>query len=510
MRKLVILAALSLTAALFAQEAQEVEEVEQIDESVVEAEEVEAVEEAAPAPKPKHTPAVAKAEAAPAVVAEVKEVKEEKKSEYPKIKQSGGVNITPRIEVGRETDANGEKFDGTVPQNRRFMFTWGYKLNVAVNEKLDLTFRLSDPWGETFGAEIYGSGTNPRMNTNIKDDVIGGLLGVALPNAYFTWKPLDVLYFSGGLLNVASNTALDLQAAYTRRDPTRAFGNEYGNSLAGFDFTVPVNKTVKVFATAGIANPTFNNKLQVAGKGVLETSKTAAKEEKVLGAYSDGRIIVGADLSFADKMISVKPNVNIMTTGKTFVLNEEKTTTDKEVWEEVSRGLLISEGVDINVKITKQLSVNVNGGALHHNAEKVALYEYSEHIVVKDTTTGTTRNNKGNYLMTTAGIEPVFTFGGENGKLFTARVKYAIDYLKNKSDDSLRVNMSKEAAYGHHVDARFGVAVNEKLSITPRLRYWRSDATKYYDRAFNEKYNDPDNKSARSFFRWEIGFAASF
>ncbi|MCL1946940.1 MAG: hypothetical protein FWF51_07320 [Chitinivibrionia bacterium] len=508
MRKLVILAALSLTAALFAQEAQEVEEVEQIDESV---EEVEAVEEAAPAPK--HTPAVAKVEAAPAVVAEVKEVKEEKKSEYPKIKQSGGVNITPRIEVGRQTDEKGEKFDGMVPQNRRFMFTWGYKLNVAVNEQLDLTFRLSDPWGETFGATIYGSGNSFRMNSSSS-----GLLGVALPNAYFTWKPLDVLYFSGGLLNVASNTALDLQAAYTRKDPTRAFGNEYGNSLAGFDFTVPVSKTVKVFATAGIANQFSTHYYRLQGYVVYNGDTLAVKD--TLGAYSDGRIIVGADLSFADKMITVKPNVNIMTTGKTLIPFVEKVKDEnddeKDVLKakEVYRGLLISEGIDVNVKITKQLSVNVNGGALHHKVEDVA----PDTAIAK-------HNARGNYLMATGGIEPVYTFGGENGKLFTARVKYAIDRLKNNADDSIRV--SKEVALGHHVDARFGVAVNEKFSITPRLRYWNSDAKTYYDRALSKTstytYTNKDgkkeeekvpygskNESAFSFFRWEIGFAASF
>ncbi|MCL2845452.1 MAG: hypothetical protein FWE23_08390 [Chitinivibrionia bacterium] len=379
---------------------------------------------------------------------------------FPRIRHSGGVGFTPRMETIGRWDADGKKEDiAADPNFRRFMFTWQYRLSVAVNEQLDLTFRLTDPSANA-GFEVFGSGVGSGATSM-------DLVTPRLANASFTWKPASNFHFSGGLLDVASNTALDIHATYVRRNPTMNFFNTYGNSLAGFDFSFPVNPTTRLFATVGIADNPMRQTVQVGA-------------EDTIGAHNNARIILGADLAFNERKTTVRPALNIITAGRTL---------DGE-GKEVSNGAVLSQGVDLGFRIAPQFSLNANVGALQDVAS-----DFDKKIV-----------------MATGGIEPVITFGGENNRLFTARVRYALEVLSNNSDNA----PSDEKAVVNFIDARFAIAVNPRLSITPRFRHWTGNGVHgataanggWYNRAF-ENYGD-DNDIKRSFSRFEIGFASSF
>jgi hypothetical protein len=373
--------------------------------------------------------------------------------------------------------------DDVVPphqiNHRRLMMTWQYRLSVAVNEQLDLTFRLTDPSGNA-GQEVFGSGAGSG-ETSID------LLTPRLANASFTWKPSSNFHFSGGLLDVASNTALDIHASYVRRNPTLNFFNTYGNSLAGIDFSFPVNPTTRLFATAGVANRMFavNSNLLVTG------------DNDTIKPYNDGRIIVGANLAFAERKVTMTPVLNIMTTGKTsgnvartvlIADNETGVVTESVVItrgnDVVSRGATLSQGLDMGFRLASQFNLNANFGALQHNTEDVDSNKIS---------------------MITFGIEPVVTFGGENNRLFTARVRYAMEVLNNNGEGV----KNDESANVHFVDARFGIAVNPRLSITPRVRHWSANHNNWYGRGL-ARGDISSDKSSRSLTRLEVGFASSF
>ena len=270
---------------------------------------------------------------------------EKKKNDYPKFKQSGSVSFNPRLEVLSRTDANGTDLE-YIPVHRRLMFAWAYRLNIAVNERLDIYFRLSDPQAESGNTEIWGPGSGRNFSDFLK---------ITLPNAYFTWKPIEIFNFSAGLLNVIANTALNLDAAWTTKNPTRNFSNEYGNSLAGISVSFPVSSALKIFTTAGITDNTYANIYQYS-------------ETDTVAPYSSARVVLGADLSLADSKISVKPAVNIRTRGDKITGNAATDSTDD------SRRLsnpdekpIVSGGIDGGFKIAAPLSFNANVGLLNDN-----------------------------------------------------------------------------------------------------------------------------------------------
>jgi hypothetical protein len=485
MRKSVVIAAVLASAAMvFAQEAQyeevqEVQEVQQaldlqaiVNQALVTVNAAQAAQaelelriarmeaEAAAAAEVIQEPAAPVAPATPAAPA------------FPRIRQSGSVGFTPRMETIGRWDADGEKEDVAADANfRRFMLTWQYRLSVAVNEKLDMTFRLTDPSGNA-GEEVWGSGKGSSATAT-------DLLTLRLTNASFTWKPTSVFHFSAGLLDVASNTALDMHVAYVRKDPRFAFVH-YGNSLAGMDFSFPINPNTRLFATAGIADNPMKQTVQIG--------------EDTIPAHNNARIILGADLAFNERKITARPTFN-MVTGNRILIDENgnefgSVDFDRGAGEEFSNGVVLSQGLDMGFRIAPQFSLNFNLGAL------------------QDVASDFDRKT----MKATGGIEPVVTFGGENNRLFTARVRYALDALSDNSDNAV----SDEYAIVHFIDARLAIAVNQRLSITPRFRHWTSNGTHgvstanggWYNRAF-ENYGK-DNDTKRSWSRFELGFASSF
>jgi len=435
------------------------------------------------------------------VVAKVEEKKEEKKSDYPKIKQSGGVFLTPRMEIvgyknaaDEKSDSKGNKVDNLPDANqRRLMFGWGYKLNVAVNEKLDLNFRLSDPEAEA-GTTIPGS----TAGSSLKN-----MLNVMLPNAYFTWKPAKVFNLSGGLLDFGGYSAIDLETSWEQKNPSKAYNNTYWNSLAGFNFSFPVAPAARIFLTAGIVDRTL-----------YQTALYADNPADTIKPYSDGRIVLGADISLAEKKISLKPVFSIKTRGDTIsvVKVKDETTGETKDTKRVNsdKKPVIAEGIDMGFKIAKPFSLN---------ASVSAVQDYQNDSTAK-------------YNIIGAGVEPVLTFGGENGKLFTFRLKYAFDVASNGGDKAVKANLTDAtltkmdgSSFTNHIDTRFSIAVNDKMSIAPRWRYWGNNGLSWYQRALVDyrtvekdgdgnqtgKYVSSDeNKSARSLSRFELAFTASF
>jgi hypothetical protein len=387
------------------------------------------------------------------------------------------------MEIIGENDAAGKEITLDNPNRRRLMFGWSYRLNIAVNEKLDIAFRLSDPNVEA-GATIAGSGSN-----------LGNLLGVVLPNAYFTWKPVSAFNFSGGLLDFAGNSLLDLETSWEKKNPTNAYGNTYWNSLAGVNFSFPVTPAAKIFLTAGIVDNTLYGTAQFLTK--------ADGTKDTIAPYSNARIVFGADLSLAEKKVSLKPVISIKTRGDISksdtsithkagedgaVVSSSKITTTKSI----DRSPVIGEGIDASIKIAKPFSLNVGVSAVEDFAG----------------------DNKNDYLIVGAGIEPIVTFGGENGKLITIRAKYAFDIANNIADSAASKDNDK-SSLTNHIDARFSLAVNDKMSIAPRLRYWSQNSGgngkgggDWYGRA-TSAYSDNDKRS-RSFARWEVAFTTTF
>jgi len=447
---------------------------------------------------------------------------------FPRLRHSGSVGLIPRMEISGAKNREGtstrddsenaqgqvQKFTGTPDANfRRLMLTWQYRLSVAVNEKLDLTFRFTDPSGNA-AHEIWGSGAGSGAGTTVD------LVTPRLANASFTWKAADIFHFSGGLLDVASHSALDLHAAYVRKNPTFSFINTYGNSLAGVNLSFPFNETARAFVTVGIANNTYKNTIQ---RSVVYDN---ANSQDTIGAHNEARVIIGSDLSLAENKVSLKPAVNIVTGGRTFVNNSA----DKEP-SSVSRGNLVSAGIDAGFKIAPQFSLNTNFATLQHSSLRGSENPNAVH---------TDAGQWDWYSMFTAGIEPVVTFGGEKNNLFTARVRYAFETLNNTSADAPgtlaaeaneSVKWDDKAGVVHFIDARFGIAVNPRFSITPRLRYWTSNADltqpvatpatrneNWYNRGMSGagfaenvgKDGNGANESRRSLARFEIAFVASF
>jgi len=486
-------------AMVFAQEAQN-EKVLHEQEAVVEQE----LQESAP---------VITVKVEEPVIAKVEEKKEEKKSEYPKIKQSGAVFITPRMEIVGYKNVDGEnsnsagsnlafypiknkdgeivgtdtvKIDKFADANRRrLMFGWSYKLNVAVNEKLDLNFRLTDPEGDA-GTTIAGSGVGSTANNAKLTD----MLGVMLPNAYFTWKPAKVFNLSGGLLDFAGYSSIDLETSWEQKDPTKAYNNTYWNSLAGFNFSFPVAPVAKIFLTAGITDNTYYRTPQIGYKDATDKA-----EKDTIMPYSNGRIMLGADISLAEKKISLKPVFSVKTRGD--ILKSDSTRNS-------DRKPVLTEGIDMSFKIVKPFSLNASVSAIQDNQN----------------------DSTANYSIVGAGVEPVLTFGGENGKLFTFRFKYAFDVVSNIGDKAVKSDAntmikSDVSSFMNHIDTRFSIAVNDKMSIAPRFRYWGNNGLAWYGRATSDyriaDANKPgefikraDNQSARSQARFELAFATSF
>lgn len=373
-------------------------------------------------------------------------VVEKKETKYPKIKQSADINFIPRIETNVAKDANGDKREDLMNGNvRRLIMAWSYRFVAQVNDKLELGFRLSDPSGG-IGGTVAGSGKSGKLGSE-------SLLIPALPNVYFTWKPASAFNLSGGLVNVASNTALDLASVAITKDPTSSFTATFHNSLAGFDFSFPFASS-KVYVIAGLAD------------------NANWSRDPILGtdSYSDGKLIVGANLSFAENRISLKPAVQVITRGDTA----------NGLFDSDTRPL-VSEGLDMGFKMSDFYSLNLGVGAAHDwyhdSGDKFTLVSFS--------------------------AEPVFFFGGENGKLFNFRAKYALFTYGNTEDDDA------DKALVHHVDTRFAIAINEKLSIVPRYRLWAGNASNAANDTWFVTPTD-NNESAKIFNRFELGFAASF
>ena len=390
--------------------------------------------------------------------------------EYPRIKQNGSVFIAPRFEINSRSDADGNSIsdnDGDYNKYRmRFMFGWSYRVLVAVNEELDVYFRLSDPWGEG-GYTIVGSGDGHSAPQEAR---VADLVRVTLPNAFFTWKPIGGLGFSGGLVNMANSSALEYEAAWVMRDPTANVANTWGNALAGFELAYAFNPDLQFSITGGLSDNTYHNIPPFA----------ATDENKTLRSYSDARFIVAGEISLADKKLTLKPTFNIRTRGgqtdSTVDANDNPVRTINS-----DRSPFVSEGIDASVKFTSQLSLNANVTAAHDH-----------------------RNDTEKYNIIGAGIEPVVTFGGKNGKLITARVKYAFDLASNSANDAV----STESAFGNHLDVRLSIAAAERFTITPRYRLWHTNGANWYDRAMSA-YPDGDKRS-RSLSRFELTFAAGF
>jgi hypothetical protein len=321
-----------------------------------------------------------------------------------------------------------------------------------------------------------------------------------LPNAYFTWKPADVFNLSGGLVNVSSNTALDLATLIVDKDATKNFANTYFNSLSGLDFIFPVSKSAKIFLTAGIADYTRHN--------ATPYVYINDKDTTILRSGSEGRIILGADLSFAEKKVSLKPAVQILTRGDIPKTKQDTTWAMKDdgtgkvfVSEKTSntginsnRAPIIAEGIDAGLKFTDNFALNLGIGAAHDNVDS----SYKS-------------------LLINFALEPRLNFGGEKGKLFDLRAKYGLYTYNLKDFDGKEYKTAEGVAGGvvHHIDARFGIAVNEKFSIVPRYRLWAANNNSTSSSAWvgirpEKNGDDSENKKARSLSRLELGFAASF
>jgi len=465
MKKLTGLAVVSLAVALFAQDATNEQDVAQLDEQVVAVEQKEAdvsqqlleMQQKLQAQQDAFGQQLADLEqklqeaTSPTLVVEEEVVVvepvvilEEKTKKYPKIKQSGDINFIPRIEINTEKDFNGDKNENLMNGNvRRFMLAWNYRFLVEINEKLEMGFRLSDPEGGQ-GETVVGSGKSGETNQL-------SLLKPALPNAWFTWKPASVFSLSGGLVNVASNTALDLSAVAVTKNPTRNFSTTFYNSLAGFELAFPITPDARVFVIGGLAN----------------NENWARDPEVGTDSYSNGKFIFGANLSFAESKICLKPAIQVLTRGDD----------THGLFNSDSRPL-VTEGIDMGFKVSDGYSLNLGAGAAHdwdRRRDNLTLFNLS--------------------------AEPVFNFGGENGKFFNFRVKYGFFILNDSENDDV------ERALVQYIDTRLGIAVNEKFSIVPRYRLWTGNCNG--DWQFDFPTNS-DDKSSKSLHRFEFGFAASF
>lgn len=469
MRRLAVLAVASLAFALYAQEqvTTEQQETAQLEEQVAVEETVEQqeadvsqqladLEQKLQAQQETFQQQLAEMEqkladaTAPVVIEEEKEeiiISEpviEKK--YPNIKQNGNINLISRMELHRAKDFEGEKREDLMNGNvRRLMLGWNYRFLVEINEKLDMGFRLSDPEGGQ-GETIAGSGKSGETNKL-------SLLLPALPNVWFTWKPAANFNLSGGLVNVAGNTTLDLAAVAVTKDATRTFGDTYYNSLAGFDFAFPFASS-KVFVTAGISDNSYYRQDPEVGTD----------------SYSDAKIIAGANLSFAENRIILKPAVQILTRGDVahgFFDSDNKP--------------LITEGIDAGFRISEVYSLNLGICAAHDKHKE-----------------------NGNFTLVNFSAEPVFNFGGENNKLFNLRAKYGF-FVRNDAD-----NDNIESALVQHIDTRLGIAINEKFSIVPRYRLWTGNAANTENSEWFVIPSGDNDKSAKTLHRFELGFAASF
>jgi len=378
---------------------------------------------------------------------------------FPRIRQSGNVSITPRMELNRYTDINGDDQIGdptsSTPMRdanrRRLMLGWSYRLDVAVNDQIDLTFRLADPED---GATSFGSGQGVGIADAMKP---------VLPNAFFTWKASDNFRLSGGLLNVPSNAALEIQSSYHAGSPTNGWGNTYHGSLAGFNLAFPISSTFSAFVTAGMSDNEGRNSMEVDGDTILNRN--------------GGRIIVGATMTLAEKKVTLRPTLNILTLGGKTVIADTVAT----------RGAHISQGLDMGFKLADQFTLNADFAALQHNAEDVLSRKIS---------------------MFRFGAEPIITFGGEKNNLFTARVRYAMDILANNAEAA---KDNEESANIHFVDARLGIAVAPRFTITPRYRLWAGNLDgAWYGRGLGTSDMSGNEDGSRALHRFELGFATSF
>jgi hypothetical protein len=333
---------------------------------------------------------------------------------FPRIRQSGSVSMTPRMELDRRTDVQGNEQTLLRDVNRRrLIFGWSYRLDINVNEQIDFTFRFADP---DDGTTILGSGQGER---------IGDALVPVLPNAFFTWKAADKFRLSGGLLNVPSNAALEIHSSYVTESPTNTWGNTFHSSLAGFNFALPLSSEFNAFVTAGIANAPYARDAQV--------KRATTTSADTVASYNDGRIIVGANLTLAEKKVTLRPTLNIITTGD-FVRNVDATAETPVMDTILSRGAQVSYGLDMGFRLADQFTLNADFAGLSHNSEHPTNREVS---------------------MFRIGAEPIVTFGGENNRLFTARVRYAVDILNNNHESC---NANDESAIVHFVDARLTCA----------------------------------------------------
>jgi len=379
---------------------------------------------------------------------------------FPRIRQSGDVSMTPRMEISTRNDAGGAKIEdykGNFNANhRRLMLAWNYRFNVAVNDKLDLGFRLADPSGGV-GASVAGSGVSASHGMGHR------MLIPTLPNAWFTWKAADAFHLSGGLINVPSTTTLEMATLIINRNPINSFAVEFYNSLAGFDFVFPVSPAARVYLTAGFHNNIRGNEppFIVPGKDTLRS-------------YNDGRIIVGTDLTLADKKVSLRPSIQVLTRGDL----PSGTSNTPEASINSDRKPLVAEGIDMGFKITDEFSLNASVGAAHDFL-----------------------NSKTKNMLISFGAEPVLTFGGESGRLFNFRVRYNFHSYSNTEED----NKDVESCILHFVDTRFGIAVNPRFSIVPRYRMWASNNVGSWLETTTK-----DDKSKRAMHRLELGFNAAF
>ena len=375
---------------------------------------------------------------------------------FPRIRHNGDVSMTPRMEISTRNDDGGAKIEdhefknakgekvGFNANHRRMMMAWNYRFNVAVNEKLDVGFRLADPSG------------------GVGSSVSAARIAPTLPNAWFNWKAADAFHLSGGLINVSSSTTLDLATLAISKNPINTFAVEFHNSLAGFDFSFPVSPAARIYLMAGFhSNASGNIVPFIAGKDTLRS-------------YNDGRIIVGTDLTLADKKVSIRPSIQVLTRGDL----PSGTSDTPEASINSDRKPLVAEGIDMGFKITDEFSLNASVGAAH------------------DFLNDSTKN-----LLVSLGAEPVLVFGGESGRLFNFRVRYSFHTYGNTEEDDKDV----ENAILHFVDARFGVAVNPRFSIVPRYRMWASNNQHSWLETTTK-----DDKSKRAMHRLELGFNAAF
>ena len=400
---------------------------------------------------------------------------------FPRIRQGGNVDFVPRMDITTRNravevlDGDGEvlhkkgskveDYQGNFNANwRRIIFAWNYRFNVAVNDKLDLGFRLADPSGGVGSSVANWAGA-------------ANILRVTVPNAWFTWKAADAFHLSGGLVNIPSSSTLNAATLILNRDPIASFAVVHYNSLAGLDFSFPVAPEARFYLTAGFADNARSN------------AAPFIVEKDTVRSYNDGRIIVGTDLTLAERKVTLRPSFQMLTRGGLngnlpipAVRNADgEITTPASINKDISP--VLAYGADMGFVLADPFTLNVHFGGANESGSQG-----------KDVS-----NN-----LVSVGLEPVLTFGGENNRLFNFRVRYDFTTLSRDTGDK-DVDKDTDNAVLHFIDARFGINVAPRFSIVPRYRLWSSN---HETSLLSVSHKDHDGSRANH--RFELGFHSSF